>query len=702
MKRLIIAIAVISIIFIRCTTEKTKRSIISLNGKWEIEQSADTDIPAEFKHSIYVPSLADMATPSFDSTGYKSLQRNYFWYKRKFVLTNPLPSIAIIKVSKAAFGTQVYINGEFAGENLYNFTPAYIDIRKFLKENGDPNEIIIRIGAFHDVLPDTIQWGHDFEKIRYIPGIYDDVQLILTNPPYIKNIQIAPDITGKIRMVASLQTEVKQEGSLNYIIKEAVSGKTVCKVKTHSKTFSQKQIDSIDYTAKIPNPHLWSPEDPFLYELQASTAGDDMKIRFGVRTFRFDTLSKYAILNGKTYFMRGTNVCIFRFFEDPMRNDLPWNNEWVKKLHEKYKSMHWNSARYCIGFPPELWYGIADELGFLIQDEFPIWNHDDNNLKEKYITPEYKRWMQERWNHPSVVIWDAQNETITFETGKAINKVRKDDFSNRPWDNGWSAPASSEDCMETHPYLFQKYWKEKPSFQGPLYDNCDTIVIPFHGPSNKTLFNKKVFENPNIINEYEWLWINRDGSPTTLTDSVYTNCYGTNLSTGQRRMICARDQGAITEYWRCHRKNAGVLHFCGLGYSRSTEPRGQTSDNWIDVKNLIFEPYFEKYMKSAFSPVGIMINRWESKLHPSDTIKVPVYLINDLYKPWSGLLLLSLIKDNKPVKEFRQQVTINALGRQIFDFRMVLPDETGSYQLIAEINVNNERVQSLRNFEIIE
>ena len=35
--------------------------------------------------------------------------------------------------------------------------------------------------------------------------------------------------------------------------------------------------------------------------------------------------------------------------------------------------MHWNSARYCIGFPPEIWYDIADEEGLLIQDEFPIW-----------------------------------------------------------------------------------------------------------------------------------------------------------------------------------------------------------------------------------------------------------------------------------------------------------------------------------------
>ena len=38
--------------------------------------------------------------------------------------------------------------------------------------------------------------------------------------------------------------------------------------------------------------------------------------------------------------------------------------------------MHWNSVRYCIGFPPEMWYDIADEEGLLIQDEFPIWYWD--------------------------------------------------------------------------------------------------------------------------------------------------------------------------------------------------------------------------------------------------------------------------------------------------------------------------------------
>ena len=91
--------------------------------------------------------------------------------------------------------------------------------------------------------------------------------------------------------------------------------------------------------------------------------------------------------------------------------------------------------RYCIGFPPEFWYDIADEEGLLIQDEFPIWTTTKRpeKLEAAKIIPEYHAWMRERWNHPSVVIWDAQNESATGETGLALQAVRYLDYSNRPW-----------------------------------------------------------------------------------------------------------------------------------------------------------------------------------------------------------------------------------------------------------------------------
>ena len=158
-------------------------------------------------------------------------------------------------------------------------------------------------------------------------------------------------------------------------------------------------------TIAIRNCHRWSPEDPFLYELETAAQSDVLATRFGMRSFRLDPATGRAILNGQPYFMRGSNVTLYRFFEDAERGDRPWRAEWVRRLHKAFRDMHWNSLRYCIGFPPEAWYRIADEEGFLIQDEFPIWNTADKPglYDAGELSREYTEWMQERWNHPCVV-----------------------------------------------------------------------------------------------------------------------------------------------------------------------------------------------------------------------------------------------------------------------------------------------------------
>ena len=172
-----------------------------------------------------------------------------------------------------------------------------------------------------------------------------------------------------------------------------------------------------------------------------------------MRQFHFDSATGHAMLNGKTYFMRGSNVTLYRFFEDSECGDLPWKQDWVRLFHQRVKEMHWNCLRYCIGFPPEAWYDIADEMGILIQDEFPIWSHT-KEVNRQELMAEYAEWMRERWNHPCVVIWDSNNETKSTETGPAIQQVRSLDLSCRPWDNGWGTPVQEGDTLEAHPYHF--------------------------------------------------------------------------------------------------------------------------------------------------------------------------------------------------------------------------------------------------------
>jgi len=268
-----------------------------------------------------------------------------------------------------------------------------LDVKRLLKGSGEENELIVRVGANRESLPEGMPTGWDFEKYLYIPGIYDSVQLILTGSPHIIRVQILPEVNeSRVRVFVDIDNIKRDdEIAVNHTLREVRTGEKLFSSKSRPTKPAKHDAMTIGFSIHIQNYRLWTPEDPFLYEVELSTAGDSMRVRFGMRSFSFDAESGRAILNGKPYFMRGTNVCVYRFFEDSLRADRPWRKEWVRQLHKKFKSMHWNSIRYCIGFPPEIWYEIADEEGFLIQDEFPIWllGKAPENPKAEKIIPEY-------------------------------------------------------------------------------------------------------------------------------------------------------------------------------------------------------------------------------------------------------------------------------------------------------------------------
>lgn len=673
------------------------RQVLSLNGNWELAYTESFDkVPSRFAYTVPVPGLIDLASPTLGMPDDKLLNDKVYWYRCNFKTESA--AVVYLKIYKAMYYTKVYVNGQPVGENAYSFTSKTFDIGKYLNSSRKDNELIIGVGC-RNMLPDTVTNGHDFEKKRYIPGIYDKVEIIRSGYPFITNVQIAPNTEKpSIRIQTNLTPNNKgvqpDKGKIAYVIKELKSGTEVTRGQAD---YSGRLVD---FQVDIPNGHLWSPEDPFLYTLELTTDGDSHITRFGLRTFGFEEGKPYGLLNGKPYYLRGTNVTLYRFFEDDARQSLPWNDEWVLNLIKSYKSMHWNSARFCIGFPPERWYEIADSLGFLVQDEYPIWAND---IPAHYLANEYKAWMSERWNHPSVIIWDAQNETVTAETGKAIQQVRSLDLSNRPWDNGWSPPQSETDPIEAHPYLFNKYrYHATPSSDGPLRDLLEGARLPDNGPNEKSPSPiGKYYSNAVIINEYGWLWLNRDGSPTTLTDSVYKHIGKGDLTTDQRRELYARYLAAKTEYWRSHRRIAGVLHFCGLGYSRTREPRGQTSDNFIDVAKLEYDPFFIKYVKPAFAPVGIMIDYWEERLWRGATISIPVNIVNDTYEVFDRELVLELIDEKgKSVEKKKYQVRVDPVGNMRYLFSAKRPKINGHYELLVYYDSDEGKVFSSRKIEV--
>jgi beta-galactosidase len=692
-----------------CQQPANHRKEISLNGTWKFAKTDSIiQIPSSFTSEAAVPGLVDMASPSVDNqdTAYNS---SVYWYKRTFTTNAAEAEIIQLKINKAKYHTRVFLNGKQVGENVYSFTPSLFDVKSFLKPTGEENELVIAVGCKNN-LPDTVTHGGDFEKTKYIPGIYDDVKLTLTGYPFIQNVQVVPDVkNSKLRVVTELLPGNDADLSVDYTVREAVSGKVIANGSFSGEKNGEKAIQVIDFNIDMNNCQLWTPETPFLYDLKLSTSGDNTKTRFGMRTFETSKDSGVFLLNGKPYYLRGTNVCIFRFFEDPDRKGLPWDTKWTTKLHDRFKEMHWNSIRYCIGFPPERWYEIADSVGFLIQDEYPIWTGGKGGFEKllkgitsKQLAEEYRHWMRERWNHPCVVVWDAQNESVNDTTAKAIQMVRELDWSHRPWDNGWAAPAAQQDILEAHPYLFSRYQKQLPTAEGYLKELLASPKVPGNDPNDRTpLPEGKRYDNQVVIlNEYGWIWLNRNGTTTTLTDKVYENVFPEADTPEKRLEVYAKNLGILTEFWRAHRKAAAVMHFCGLGYSRPEHPRGQTSDNFTDINNLTYEPLFFQYVKPSFSPVGLMLEFWEKSVQKGQKFIVPVHLINDTYDSVEDSVKLNLYIGNVLVLNQSVPYQLSSLGKKIIEIPVIIPDKNGICRMEAEISYKGELVKSIREFEV--
>jgi len=683
-----------------------ERTTISLDGDWEIADSVAADaLPSAYHHRGPVPGLAHSATPPFpdvdkfdsreliqnrvsagllpksalaQTAGVSRQKRNWFWYRRHFALSTPR-AVAILRINKAQFGAALWVNGRKIGEHFPCFTAAIFDVSAAVHPGS--NELIVRVGAHPGVLPATVTAGTDFEKLRWTPGIYDSISLQLSDNPAIETVQVAPRIADSSLVV---QTRVRNYSSrkMTFSLTQRIhpwrEQRVIGAAAQENITLSAGEQKIVLQSVRLPGARLWWPEDPHLYVVETSTGGDSASTRFGMRELRFDNASRRAWLNGRPYLMRGSNITLHRFFEGPHSGTLPWNEAWVRRLLVDIpKQMHWNSFRFCIGPVPDKWLDIADEAGLLIQNEYFVWTGDNWHGTENQVhfdvaemIREYSEWMRDNWNHPSVVIWDANNETKDPIFGdKVIPAVRGLDLSNRPWENSYNPPAGPSDPVEDHPYEFQKMAGGGPDFSMTTLEKPGGLE-----PSRST-------DHAMILNEYGWLWLNRDGSPTELTKKLYPRLLGRKNTTAERRSLDAYLLAGITEYWRASRLYAGVLHFV---YLTSCEPGGYTCDNFRDVQKLELDPDFRDYMSNAFAPLGVNLRFWHPALKPGETVSLPVVLTNDDPHPAQGTLAVVLESASGSVAARRDTAfSIPPLGQRTYIIDFPVPRVTGAYILKA-------------------
>lgn len=712
--------------------------VVPLDGEWEIADGRGERAPTTFPSTVEVPGLVTTAAPAFTDVGVPSARRDAFWYRKKFRLAGDLPPLVRLKIGKAMYGTEVFLNGRRIGASALNFTPLYFDLSSILRGHDEENELLIRIGASIANVPDSVTSGGDPERHRYPPGIYDDVELLLSDDPYVAHVQAAPDLAHQCVHVAVDFAAAHSAGRslrLDAIVREWKSGRVVSRGGISGDQIDAGARSPSSLTLPIAGAQLWTPDSPNLYVLELTDGRFSYATRFGLRTFAVDpAFTNRALLNGSPCFIRGTNFAVHRFFEDGHCRRHPWEEAWVRKLFRTFRAMGMNGVRLTIGPAPELWYDIADEEGMMIFDEYAIWYAYQpavgdvskeaadprrrwgiwpRHLTSAELTTEFTAWMQERWNHPSVIVWDAQNETWAPQTGEAIAAVRHLDLSNRPWDNGWSPPQRATDIREAHTYFERLVagtemmtGKPLPSRPSTLADLAHAEKIPstFYLPYQDAyhLPHDWHWTQPCVINEYSYLWLHRNGTPTKLTQAYYDAALGPQATADQRRELYARYLAAVTEYWRAARTCFGVLYPFGLAGSI---PGGSTSDNFTDVETLTLDPFYRRFVADAFAPVGVCAELWQTdfKLIPwqGTQAEFSVAVINDTSVAGDDCFEVTVRRGSRVVSSRRYRYHVAPFGLDRTQVKIDLPADPGNYEIVTTLHGRNQpAVSSYRPIRI--
>ncbi len=691
------------------------RTTISLNGEWDFDQTELAFPPRKYTRKIPVPGLVHLARPKISQyekffkkpdgvelvEQFNFLERDYTpmynWYKRKVFIDEKFKDEQLfLTIKKSQYVTRVFVNRHEVGASMECYTPMDFNITSAVKYGSD-NEILIQVGD-RAWLPSEAAGGTDKEKVHYLPGIWDDVFITATGKMRVDKVLFLPSLAKGLVTVKTLVRslyppqmlygdKMKDSCKIEYCVKEKTTGRIVGKkmiegeAKRDNRTYFETSI-SLD------NPKAWTPDSPFLYEGEVSVYDQDelvdrYSVNFGMRDF--SRKGKFFTLNGDKFYLRGSNITLQRFFEDPDCQALAWDREWVKKLMvDLPKSIDWNAMRICVGIVPDFWYDLCDEYGIVLQNEWLYWQ---NHGWDEQVRKEYTNWVWSDGNHPSIVIWDAINENWDSYIGNTLIPKLKELDPTRIWDAGYMTSdqmGTNDEMDEPHPYRaltlmhsseLNDYFKNNPYNLGALHENW----VGF-----SSILDAGV---PQLVNEYGWIWLWRDGRPSKLTLNNYNYYLGENATPEQCRELQAYWLELETEWLRSERSIGGILAFCHL-----TNNYGFTGDWFInDIKDLEPSPAF-RWFKHCFAPSAVFIDLADRRytkhlepLKPGSDLVFNLVGVNDLNKESSGKVLLKLLDEKGTIISTQEEsIVIEPFGKRLQPCLLKLPSKSGGYLLIAE------------------
>ncbi|HEX7308878.1 LamG-like jellyroll fold domain-containing protein [Lentzea sp.] len=370
---------------------------LNLNGPWEFSGAKEGQQPAfgkKLPEKIIVPYPVESQLSGLER------HEDHMFYRRTVNVPHDwkIGNGQRLKLNFGAvdYQAKVWVNGKLVAEHTGGYTAFSADITDALKRGGEQEIIVAATDTTGPNQPKGKQSPNP-SGIFYTPssGIWQTVWLEPVADKGIDEIKTTPDLT-----TSTLALNVKSAGNatVTAVAKDA-RGRQVGTVTGPANS---------DLRIPVPNPHLWTPDDPYLYQLEVRLGGDKVKSYFGMRSTGITNVGGVPklTLNGQPIF----NLMQLDqgFYPDGL-NTAPSDDALVFDLQAQ-KDLGFNAVRKHIKAEPARWYYHADRLGLLVWQDFVALEDGNDPLSQERFVKEGKELMHQLQNYPSIYAWIVFNE----------------------------------------------------------------------------------------------------------------------------------------------------------------------------------------------------------------------------------------------------------------------------------------------------
>jgi hypothetical protein len=418
---------------------------MNLNGLWDyaITTNSVTE-PAPFAGSILVPFPLESAI-----SGVMTNLNDHckLWYHRKFSVPDSWRGQRVrLHFGAVNWQSQVWVNGEFIGQHQGGYDAFTFDVTDSLQWHGTEDiSVCVTYPASGDQPRGKLSTKPEGIFYTTCCGIWQTVWLEPVPAVCIDRLQTTPDVDAQLlRLRVGINTfseKVQVEAVAS------VAGKEI------AQTTGSANADLI---LNLPNPHLWSPEDPFLYDLKVTLleAGkklDSVSSYFGMRKIALQKddqgITRMA-LNDRCLFEIGTLDQGFwpdGIYTAPTDEALRSDIEFLKKAG-------FNLTRKHVKVEPDRWYYWCDKLGLLVWQDMPSGGNTTAEGRRDFEN-ELLSMVNGLENHPSIIVWVLFNEGWGQYDTESLTQWLKEQDPTRLVDNasGWTDMRVG-DLIDMHSY----------------------------------------------------------------------------------------------------------------------------------------------------------------------------------------------------------------------------------------------------------